>query len=177
MRGIIQSLAFPVVVAVLGSSGCSSSDSASCPSYTELCTAVPLAAITTACGTDAVSVVPMTYSDSSQDVNSCDFEGPNGGTDVAVKTWTGCFKTGASDADLFYTSTHDDPGVTGTTKHDVSGLGDKAFYKENLTDGDATLFVLNGAVLLYVADNQITGPADSALPCLTEIANQILAIN
>lgn len=181
MRRHLGLLALPVAFGALSLSSCSSSGSpssggtGSCPAYKNLCTTVPATAINAACGTNAVSVLPGSNSDTVQDVNTCDYQGPTGGSDVAVKAWTACFSA-ASNATLFYNGKRTSTALAGETKHDVSGLGDQAFYDEDLSSSDATLYVLKGAVLFYVQDNHAAGPADATLPCLSTIANQILAI-
>lgn len=171
------------VLLMLSVASCSSSSSkddssgGNCPAYGDLCVKIPLSALKAACAsTPAQTTVPRNASDGSDSASSCDYQGPTGDLDVAFKTWAGCFHDGPSGAALFFNSQKNNTLLTGQTRHDVSGVGDEAFYLEDLSSGDGTLYVLKGAVLLYDQDNHISAPADSALPCLTEIMKQMVLI-
>jgi hypothetical protein len=173
----------PAALFLLSAASCSSSSSeddpggGSCPAYGDLCVKIPLSVVKAACTTTpAVSAVPQSRNDSSVAVNTCEYQGPTGGSDIALEAWATCFHDGPSTAAHFYDSTHDDTPLAGETQHDVAGLGDRAFYEEDLPSEDGTLWVLKGSVLMFSRSHHISPPADSALPCLTEIMEQLLAI-
>ena len=83
-----------------------------------------------------------------------------------------CFADAAT-ANLFFQATHDAELSSLETQVDLTGVGDKAFYRAAALIESADVYVLKGNWVAVASDN-VTGGADKK-DCLVTLANAVLA--
>jgi len=113
-----------------GTSGSSNDGSVSITcSARAMCTSVTLAHVNTLCGTSAATPVSVDQSAApAQNIDICLYQDANAGGQQAV-TSRFCFADAAT-ASTYFNGEHDRmPMATGETQTDLSGLGDRAFYR------------------------------------------------
>jgi hypothetical protein len=151
-------------------SGGTGGGSGSCD-FTDLCSKVTFEVANQTCGMSATASSPIDAPGSSPGSHSSICRLQDGSDDVGGLE-RHCFGN-ASDANLFYTATHDAALSSLETQTDLTGVGDKAFYREAPSIDQAKVYVLQGNLIAVAADNA-TGGANKQ-DCLVTLAEAILA--
>jgi hypothetical protein len=181
-RGMKHALASLAVLASLGAlpllacssssgGGASGGGSGGCGTFGDLCKIVPLATLESTCGTHAATATADEKSDHG-DVSSCVYD--DGAGAQLGQVLRVCYPT-ATEAVATFQGEHDDPPIPGVTQTDVTGVGERAFYREDFSLGIFDLYVLQGQNLLLVHDVDkaaTTGKKD----CLVALVNIVLAV-
>lgn len=150
MRGWIANLLFVGIVAAgcsSGASGASGADGGSC-AMVDVCGAISVAQMNMACGTATVTATPQSTTMDMETVSACTYK-KDANAELA-KAWRDCYANDWQAAAL-YDAGHKDM-TAGTTVTDVSGVGDKAYFKDVMVaggSGNLTLYVLKGHTLYY----------------------------
>jgi len=142
----------------------------------DICVRIPLARVNALCGTNATATQsfdePGTDSGTDYDSRACFYDdGPSGPPVSALRD---SFHGGPSAAQARF---HEDHDVLTGTITDLDGLGDGAFYLEDLPTNHAEIHVVDRDVYVTINDNVVTAlNAALTMQCLTTLAPEVLAV-
>jgi hypothetical protein len=156
-----------------GGAGSDGGGSGSCQHVT-VCTS--LAHINALCGTTAAVMKPGDETDAAQIADHCEYDEQSGPASFVTMTRY-CF-TDPANAALLYTGARND-AQTGRTDVDVPGVGDKAFYQEEVGNNNATIYVMKGDILVFVTVSSVVNAQNVSTleqQCLMPLAKEILAL-
>lgn len=142
-----------------------------------MCTSVTLAHVNTLCGTSAATPVPVDSSaPPAQNIDICLYQDSNAAGQQAV-TSRYCF-TDAATATGFFSGEHDRmPSVMGETQTDLTGLGDRAFYRAQVDQSTTSVYVLKGNLIAMAEVDVVTTSTEAAVKeCLITLTNEILSL-
>ena len=169
----------PVALASLGSIACGSEDknvsegvSGGCM-LSDFCAQLPISQVAAACGTTATSSEPLNESDEMADLRGCSYIGPEG---QAFYAQVACLHGGAATADLAFNEELNEPPGIDYTHEDLTGLGDRAFFRHSVAVDQAELWAKQGNVIVSFLDLE---PANAVTTkqCLTTLGSGVLAAN
>jgi hypothetical protein len=139
----------------------------------DLCAELTVSQVAAACGTTATSSEPLQESDEASAVRGCSYFGPEG---QAFHAQIACLNDGAATAGAVFTEQRDEPQGLDYTQEDLTGVGDRAFFRHSLLVDQAELWVLQGSQIVSLLDLE---PADAATTrqCLLTLGSGVLAAN
>lgn len=177
MRTILTSLP----VAFLCVLGCSSSPAtgdggadgggSACPAV-DVCGKVTLAHVNMLCGISATQTTPTSMQSSDPGLPSgdiCGYKGTLGGQVVRD-----CFTTAAGAS--FFFGNEKKMMIAGVTQTDVTGVGDQAFLRVDMTAMQSKLYAVKANLLVVVTSDWGAGGQMMAQQCLSTLANEALAL-
>lgn len=144
----------------------------------DICARVTLAHVNSLCGTAATATMsfdePGTQSGTDYDSRACFYD--DGASGPPVSALRDTFHGGASAAQAQFQADHAALGGNGTIT-DLNGLGDAAFYLEDLPTNHAEIHVVQGDVYVTINDNVVTAQTAAAtMQCLITLAPEVLAV-
>lgn len=130
----------------------------------QLCTTVPLAKFQAECGTTAATTMDMGGTMSGVTVSGCEYTGGGAADDTELD----CFDGGAATAKVFYDGEHNVTLFGDQTLEDLTGVGDKAFFRFSATLMQGEVYVLKGNQIGQAHFNEAASAA--VKQCLINLA-------
>jgi hypothetical protein len=136
-----------------------------------------LAHVNSLCGTTAASAIPVDQSaPPAQNIDMCLYQNPAGAGQQAVVARY-CFLDAATAAQ-FLTGERDRGLSAGNgTETDLTGVGDRAFYRRYVDQKTTSVYAVKGNVLAMVEVDIVTLSTEAAVKqCLLTLTNEVLAL-
>lgn len=155
-----------VTLAACSSTKSTDAGVSSCRPLTDACTKLPLAYVNMVCGTMAVTTLPADSTVTGAEAHACSYTHPNA-TDASVARTCYTLDTDA-------TAAYDAVKKSSTSPQDVTGLGDRAFYRNNTTS-EASIFAQKGPMIVatsFVGTPQALADETAVKQCLTALTNE-----
>lgn len=142
---------------------------ASCKPLGDACTKIPLAYVNMVCGTKAVTTLPADSTVTGAEAHACSYADSNGTNASIART---CYSVESEAA-----AAYDAVKKSSAAPQDVAGLGERAFYRNNMTS-EASIYARKGTMIVatsYVGTPSSLADETAVRQCLTALANEGLS--
>jgi hypothetical protein len=160
-----------------GASGDSGGSGTSTCTSRAICTSIAIAHVNGLCGTTASSPIPVDQTaPPAQNIDMCLYQNPAGAGQQAVVARY-CF-TDATTA-LQYLTGEQARGRTdgGGIETDLAGIGDRAFYRSQVSQKTTSIYAVQGNVLAMTEVDVVSpGTEATVKQCLATLTKEILAL-